>query len=115
MTAALGQASATATTGIYNPYVSGGYVIKFDPPTIGISIGNFECYHIVISGPAGSSFQIYIGDKFYDFVENGDINSWDPSQTMKLVYGNTVFFYWSVGTGTPIPTATMYFQEASPL
>jgi hypothetical protein len=34
---------------------------------------------------------------------------------MKLVYGNTVYFYWSTGTGTPVPSATMYFQESSPL
>ena len=115
MSAALGQASETATTSIFNPYILGGYVVKFGPQQIGISIGDFECYHIVISGPAGSSFQIYIGDKFYDFVQNGDINSWDPSQPMKLAYGNTVYFYWSVGTGTPIPTVTMYFQQSSPL
>jgi hypothetical protein len=115
VTAALGQAFEIATKVPFNPYVTGGYVIKFGPQQIGISLGSFECYHIVISGPAGSSFQIYIGDKFYDFVENGDINSWDPSQTMKLVYGNTVYFYWNTGTGTPVPSATMYFQESSPL
>ncbi len=97
-----------------NLYVPGAYIVKVGPQQIGVATGegNFECYHIAIQGPAGSSFQIYIGDKFYDFVANGDINSWDPSQPMKLVAGNTVYFYWNVSSGTPVPTVTMYFQTA---
>lgn len=99
-----------------NLYVPGAYTVKVGPQQAGVAagVGDFECYHIAIQGPAGSSFQIYIGDKFYDFVENGDINSWDPSQPMKLISGNTVYFYWNVSTGTPIPTVTMYFQTARP-
>lgn len=96
-----------------NRYVPGAYTVKMGPQQMGVSEGAFECYHISIQGPAGSSFQVYIGDKFYDFVARGDINSWDPSQTMKLVSGNTVYFYWNVTSGTPKPGVTMYFQEAS--
>lgn len=100
----------------YNFYSPGSYTVKVGPQQIGVAagVGNFECYHIAIQGPPGSSFQIYIGDKFYDFVENGDINSWDPAQPMKLVAGNTVYFFWNVSSGEPIPTVTMYFQTARP-
>lgn len=100
-----------------NLYVPGAYTVKLGPQQLGVAggVGNFECYHIAIKGPPGSSFQIYIGNKFYDFVQNGDINSWDPAQPMKLISGNNVYFYWNVKTGTPVPTVTMFFQEANPI
>jgi hypothetical protein len=106
-------------TGVADPsnlYVPGAFTVKVGPQQMGLgAVGEFECYHIAIAGPAGSNFQVYVGESFYDFVAHGDINSWDPSQPMKLTWGNTVYFYWSVGTGTPVPTVTMYFQEASAL
>jgi hypothetical protein len=107
----LGTAVATATVSPPNSFNAGNYTVTFDPNTIGIAQPVFECYHIVISGPAASSFRIYIDNNFYDNVVHGDVNSWDPNQTMKLEAGNVVHFYWSVGTGTPVPTVTMYFQE----
>lgn len=96
-----------------NRYVAGGYVVKMGPQELGVTMGEFECYHIAIQGPAGSNFQVYLGDNFYDFVPRGDINSWDPNQPMLLSQQSVVYFYWSVGTGTPVPTVTMYFQEVS--
>jgi hypothetical protein len=100
-----------------NLYVPGAYTVTVGPQQIGVSngVGNFECYHIAIQGPPGSSFQVWISGKFYDFVQNGDINSWDPAQPMKLISGNTVYFYWNVATGEPVPAVTMYFQEANPI
>lgn len=97
-----------------NRYVPGGYTVTVGPQQMGVgAVGEFECYHITISGPAGSNFQVYVGNDFYDYVARGDINSWDPAQTMKLAQGSTVYFYWNVATGTPVPTVTMFFQEAS--
>lgn len=117
MTLALGVSDAVA--GRLDPdnrFVPGAYTVRVGPQQMGLqSIGNFECYHIAVAGPPGSTFQVYVGNDFYDYVANGDINSWDPSQPMKLTWGNTVYFYWSVAAGAPIPTVTMYFQEASPL
>lgn len=118
MTAALGDSGQVeGTLDPNNLYVPGAYTVKMGPQQLGVSngVGAFECYHIAIQGPAGSSFQVYIGTNFYDFVENGDINSWDPAQPMKLVSGNTVYFYWNVAAGQPVPTVTMYFQEATPV
>lgn len=113
MPAGLGPATATGTldkTGLN----TGNYTVVFDPPTLDISAPLFECYHMVINGPPGSSFTIYIGSFQYDNVELGDVNSWDPNQTMKLQQGQTIYFFWNTGTGT-VPTVTMWLQEASPL
>ena len=113
MPAGLGPAMATGAldkTG-FNP---GNWTVVFDPPTIGISAATFECYHIVITGPAGSSFSIYIGPQFWDNVQRGDTNSWDPNQAMKLQSGQTVYFYWNTGAA-PAPQVTMWFQESNPL
>jgi hypothetical protein len=104
--------SATATGVISPPFASqnsGQWTVTFDPPAIGVTVGEFECYHIVISGPPGSSFQIYVGSNFYDYVTPGDINSWDPHQPMLLNQGDTVYFYWLTATGSA-PVVTMYFR-----
>ena len=101
-----------------NLYVPGAYVVTMGPQQMGVSngVGAFECYHIAIKGPVGSNFQVYVGNKFYDYVDRGDINSWDPANTMKLISGNTVYFYWSAKPpAAPVPVVTMYFQEATPL
>jgi len=94
-----------------NRYVPGAYTVTMGPQQMGVTMGAFECYHIAIKGPAGSNFQVYIGDNFYDYVARGDINSWDPNQPMLLSQQSVVYFYWNVTTGTPVPTVTMYFQE----
>ena len=107
----LGFANATAeisTTGDN----AGNWTATFTTQDIGISKPRFECYHIVIKGgPAGSTFDIYIGIKLWDSVAPGDTNSWDPNNTMRLVQGDTVYFYWNTGTGTTGPEVWMYFQD----
>lgn len=114
MALGLGSADAVGTIGPAGSFNAGKWVVKFDPPTIGISLPLFDCYHIVISGPAGSAFRIFIDSHFYDNVSPGDVNSWDPNQPMHLQSGNVVWFYWNTGAGTA-PTVTMYFQEPTPL
>ena len=115
MTAPLGPAYAEAaldTTG-NNP---DNYTAVVDGRVLGMTAERYECYHIVIDGPVGSSFKIYVGNQLYDNVAQGWRNSWDPAQTMKLQLGQVIYFYWNVGPSlTPVPSVTMYFQEASPL
>lgn len=117
MTAPLGPAFATAEidNSGKNPFGDGNFTITFDQQVLGMNLPLFECYHIVIDGPIGSSFKIYIGANFYSNVAQGWQNEWDPAQTMKLQLNQPIYFYWNVGTGTPVPNATMYFQEPSPL
>lgn len=109
----LGQADVTATIGTTLGSNPGNWTATFTPQVIGVSESTFECYRIVIKGgPAGSTFDIYVGTNLYDSVSPGDTNSWDPNQTMKLIQGNTVEFRWNTGTGTSGPQVWMYFQES---
>jgi hypothetical protein len=115
MTAPLGPATADGQvdTSGRNPFGNGNFTVAIDQTALGVNLPTYECYHIVIDGPIGSSFQVYIASNFYDNVQQGWKNSWDPSQTMKLQLGQTIYFFWNVGTGTPVPTVTMYLQESS--
>lgn len=110
----LGSADATGVISPAGQLNAGHWTVTFDPATIGISAPLFDCYHIVIQGPAGSSFQIFIGSRFYDNVSPGDTNSWDPNQPMHLQQGDHVYYYWNTGSGSA-PRVTMWFQEPSPL
>jgi hypothetical protein len=96
-----------------NPYVAGAWTVAFTPRVLGYS-DDFEVYHIVVNGPSGSSFKIYIDTTFYDNVQVGDINSWDPSQPMYVTRGRTIFFYYNVTT-TPAPSVTIFCRQPSPV
>jgi hypothetical protein len=108
----LGSAHATGVVTPTGQINAGNYTVTFSPALIGISAPLFDCYHIVISGPAGSGFTIYIGNRFYDNVFPGDANSWDPNQPMHLQNGDYLYFYWNTGSGTA-PQVTLWFQEPS--
>lgn len=112
MSLGLGNAVGDGKISPPETFNAGNWTVTFDPPALGVSIALFECYHIVIQGPPGSAFQIFIGNRFYDNVTPGDVNSWDPNQPMKLQQGDTVFFYWNTNA-LPAPTVTMYFQEVN--
>jgi hypothetical protein len=109
----LGKLTKRGVLNAENPVLAGGWTIAFDPASIGIKVES-EIYHIAIKGPRGSTFEVYHGTTFYDNVARGDINSWDPSQPMWIQPGTTVFFHYSLSTGTA-PTATCYFREVSPV
>lgn len=95
---------------------AGNWTVSMLQSDIGISLANFECYRIVISGgPPGSTFQVYIGNKLYDSVYPGDSNSWDPNNPMKLQSGDSVYFYWNSSSANYPPMVVMYFQEPTQL
>lgn len=111
----LGPAEASGVIAPAGSLNAGKWTVTFDPHTLGISLPRFECYHIAIkNGPPGSTFTMYVGTNLWDSVAPGDVNSWDPNQTLKLQQGQTLFFYWNTGTGTA-PDVTLWLQEASPL
>ena len=112
MPAGLGSQFVEATIALAGQQNAGNWTAVFTPQVIGIQLPNFECYHIVVDGgPAGSKFTVTIGTRLYSSVTPGFDTEWDPSQTMKLESGDTVYFYWNSGTGTA-PTVYMYFQES---
>jgi hypothetical protein len=110
----LGWRPATAVVNLDPQQNPGNYSARFQPSDWGVAGGaTFEVYHISILGPAGSTFQVFIDNVFYDNVARGDINSWDPNQPMLLSNGNYLWFYWNVGTGTPVPAVTLFLREGT--
>jgi hypothetical protein len=110
----LGSYQATGALDPNNPYVAGAWTVKFDPSKIGIRDATFEVYHITVLGPDGSSFRVFIDTTFYDNVQIGDLNSWDPAQPMHVEKGRTIFFYYNVATGAA-PTITIFCRQPSPI
>jgi len=111
VTAFLGQRSARGATNVQNPLGAGFWTVAFTPRDLAIGVP-FEVYHAAVSGPPSSKFQVWIDSTFYDHVERGDINSWDPAQPMLVMPGHTLFYYWNTGSGSP-PTVTIFCRQAS--
>jgi hypothetical protein len=84
----------------FNP---GNWTVTFDQAALNVNVPFFEVYHIVVIGAAGSTFTVFVDQQHWDASNNGQINSWDPSQPLLLKPGNTLYFYYSdpVTDGTP--------------
>jgi hypothetical protein len=118
MTAPLGPAGPVEAVLDTTGRNTGNYTATFDSSVLDFNLPLFECYHIVIDGPVGSSFDLYVGNQWYSSVAQGWKNEWDPSQTMKLQQGQVIYFFWNISPSanvTPVPVVTMYFQEPSPV
>lgn len=106
----LGAKSVTGVKDKANPLGTGFWTCAFTPERVGVRVP-YHVYHIAISGPVGSSFQVYVDTTFYDYVARGDINSWDPSQPMVVYPGQTVSFYWNTAAGSA-PQVSMHCSTA---
>jgi hypothetical protein len=94
----------------FNPVLAGGYAVTFQPSDFQIRV-RFQIRHISITGPAGSSLQIYVDTTFLDTTPRGDLNSWDPAQPLPVIPGQSLYFYWDASTGS-IPNVTLdCYQE----
>lgn len=107
----LGKRPKTGVKNLANPLGANFWVVAFTPGDLAIRV-EFEVYHIALSGPSASQFQVFIDATFYDYVPRGDINSWDPSQPMHCRPGETIFFYWNTGAGSA-PTVTLFCRQPS--
>ena len=96
-----------------NPYGNGFWTVTFDPKIFAVSTGDFEVYHLALTGPTGSRVQVWIDRNFYDITNHGDVNSWDPNEAMHLMAGNTVYFYWNTAAA-PAPVVTAWLREPPP-
>src|SRR5215469_50362 len=90
---------------------TGNWTVTFDKSVFTTEMPQYELYHIVLHGAAGSSFNVFIDNREYDTNVAGDQNSWNPPQPMILRPGQTVYFYWSDPTSdnTP-PRVTVYLR-----
>lgn len=112
------QVSAVITSNGQNPYGDGNWVATFDPKVFAASTNDFEIYHMALTGPAGSSIQVWIDRTFYDTTPHGDLNSWDPNEPLHLSGGNTLYLYWD-SSNTPVtgltPLVTVWLRQTSVL
>ena len=109
------QATGVLGTDAGAPYGAGNWVVTFDPEKFAVATGEFEIYHIALTGPTGSKFQVFIDRTFYDANNHGDLNSWDPNNTLHLIGGgSTLYFYWNTGVA-PAPEVTIWLKESSAL
>jgi hypothetical protein len=109
----LGQANVTATLGGPGTANPGQWTATFTPQVIGISLPEYECYRIIVSGgPMGSTFRIWIGGaRMYGTVFPGWDTEWDPNNAMPLVQGDSVEFRWnSAASANGAPDVWMYFR-----
>jgi len=88
---------------------SGNWVVDFTPTIIASRLPLIECYHIYLTGPAGSSFEILRNTDQWGTSPNGFRNEWDPVQPLPLRSGDTVSFFWSTNVG-PAPQVTMWLR-----
>lgn len=93
-----------------NPYGNGNWVVTFDQADFAISTGEFEVYHIALTGPTGSQLQVWVDRTFYEITQHGDINSWDPNEPLHMNGGSTLYFYWNLGT-SPAPLVTVWIRQ----
>lgn len=105
----LGHRSKRGVLDNTNPLGAGFWTVTFDPQFLAVRVRS-DVYHIAISGPAGSSFQLFIDNTFYDYVVRGDVNSWDPSQPMHVRPGQSLYFYWNTAS-TPAPTVSIFLRQ----
>lgn len=105
----LGPRSKRGAPDSTNILGAGFWTVKFEPRDIAINTA-FEVYHIALKGPTGSRLQVYIDTLFYSNVVRGDINDWDPNQTLHMRPGQTLYFYWDTASGTT-PNVTIYCRE----
>jgi hypothetical protein len=91
-----------------NKIAAGNWTASFSPGFLQFSSPVAEVYHIAVNGPGGY-FLIYINEDFWDCASYGGVNSWDPSEPMLIRPGDTVYFFWSISSGTA-PQVTMWLR-----
>lgn len=108
---ALGFRAATGivSNSVANPYGNANWSVIFGPAQMGMGANRFEIYHIAISGPTGSSVQVFVDRSFYDATPAGWLNSWDPNEPLLMDGGQTLFLYYNTATA-PAPFATIWLR-----
>lgn len=107
MSAYLGHRRQTGFLDAQNPRGAGFWTVRWRPQDL--YPGAFEVYHAALQGPGGN-FWVYLDDVFYSAAVRGDINEYDPIHPMFVRAGQTISFYWSIGSGTA-PTVTLFAQQ----
>jgi hypothetical protein len=97
-----------------NPYGNGFWVGTIDPKTWSLGANQFEVYHIAVRGPSGSTLELWVDTMFYSTTVRGDLNEWDPKQTLHMTGGQTLYFFWNLA-GATTPLANVWIREPNPI
>lgn len=62
---------------------------------------------IALLGPPGSTVQVFLNTVFIDTTPRGDFNRADYFKGMPIARGQTLRIVWNVGTGSPVPSASI--------
>lgn len=90
--------TGSKTPSVPNPILATAWTVEIRPDD-GLPPADFEVYHIAITGPGGT-FRVYLDDELYSVAVRGDINEYDPNNAIFVRRGQTIFFYWSTGSGS---------------
>jgi len=66
-----------------------------------------ELQWITLTGPSGSTVKVFLNTIFLDTTPRGDFNRADYYKGIPIAAGQQLRIVWSVGTGTPIPVASI--------
>lgn len=91
---------------------SGNWIVDFTPANIASRLPLIECYHVMLEGPNGSTFQVLRNGAKWGASPNGYKNEWDPSQPLPLRSGDTLSFYFSSSADTA-PQVTIWLRTES--
>jgi hypothetical protein len=109
VTQGLGNRPGVGSLTADNEFNPDNWSVVFTPQDINVNLPEYEVYHMMINGPAGSSFTVWVDNYQWDNVQVGSINSWDPTQPLLANSGNTLYFRWNTGAGTA-PTVTLFLR-----
>jgi hypothetical protein len=90
---------------------SGNWTVAFPADLIDVNIPQFHVYKMIVSGAQNTTFNVYVDGKLWDVGIYGTLNSWDPSQTLVMRPGESLFFAYSdpVSDATP-PVVTIWLR-----
>jgi hypothetical protein len=115
MSESLGYQFKTASIAPTGHQNAGNWICEFSASDIGIAEPKFRVNHVnVEGGPLGSTFKWGYNNARWETVFPGWDTSWDPNNPMKMMNGDTVFFWWNTNTGTAA-TVWLYFERETPL
>lgn len=89
----------------------GNWTVSFTPDILSFTVPQAEVYKMIVRGAANSEFDVYVESKQWDTAVYGARNSWDPTQTLILRPGETLYFYYNdpVTDNTP-PVVTIWLK-----
>ena len=103
------KATGAADTTGKNP---GNWTVTFDPGLINITIPEFECYKLIVSGAGPTAtFDVFVDAQQWDTAVYAVHNSWDPTQPLLVRSGQYLYFYYSTpATDGNKPVITAWFR-----